>query len=157
MEAANRGAYEAGGRSIGCNIRLPHEQRPNPYLHRFLEFRYFFVRKVMLVKYSHAFVVLPGGFGTMDEIFETATLIQTGKIADFPLVVMGEEYWRPLLSFMRETMVPRRTIDEDDVDRLLITDSVEEALALIRDSARRFHLHLKPRRPRRVFGEKGLA
>ena len=96
MEAANRGAREAGGRSVGCNIELPHEQKPNPYLDFFLEFRYFFVRKVMLVKYSYGFVVLPGGFGTLDEIFETATLIQTGKIPGFPLVLMGSEYWKDL-------------------------------------------------------------
>ncbi|MFN6195909.1 MAG: TIGR00730 family Rossman fold protein, partial [Planctomycetota bacterium] len=98
MEAANRGAREAGGLSVGCNITLPHEQKHNPYLDRFVEFRYFFVRKVMLVKYSYAFVVLPGGFGTMDELFEAATLIQTRKIEDFPLVLMGTEYWRPLLA-----------------------------------------------------------
>jgi uncharacterized protein (TIGR00730 family) len=89
MEAANRGAREAGGRSVGCNIVLPEEQEPNPYLDRFVEFRYFFVRKVMLVKYSYAFVCMPGGFGTLDEIFETLTLIQTGKIRDFPVIIMG--------------------------------------------------------------------
>ena len=102
MEAANRGAREAGGRSIGCNIELPHEQRPNPYLDRFVTFRYFFVRKVMLVKYSVAFVVMPGGFGTLDELFEAATLVQTGKIAAFPIVLMGTAYWAPLLGFLRE-------------------------------------------------------
>ena len=95
MEAANRGASEAGGRSIGCNIELPEEQAPNPYLDRWITFRHFFVRKVMLVKYSYAFVALPGGFGTLDEIFETATLIQTGKILDFPLVLVGRDFWRP--------------------------------------------------------------
>ena len=108
MEAANRGAKEAGGRSIGCNIRLPKEQQPNPYLDRWITFRYFFVRKVMLVKYSYAFITLPGGFGTLDEIFETATLIQTGKIREFPLVLMGREYWQPLLAFMGER--PRNSI-----------------------------------------------
>jgi uncharacterized protein (TIGR00730 family) len=107
MEAANRGAREAGGASIGCNMRLPLEQRPNAYLDRWTEFRYFFVRKVMLVKYSYDFVVLPGGFGTLDEIFETATLIQTGKIRRFPVVVMGKEYWQPLLDFIEGTMIPR--------------------------------------------------
>jgi len=95
MEAANRGAREGGGTSVGCNIELPHEQKPNPYLDLFVEFRYFFVRKVMLVKYSTAFVCMPGGFGTMDEIFETATLIQTGKILGFPLILVGREYWTP--------------------------------------------------------------
>src|SRR6187455_2389974 len=96
MEAANRGAREAGGRSIGCNIQLPHEQHPNPYLDLFVEFPHFFVRKVMLVKYSYAFVALPGGFGTLDEIFEVATLVQTRKIQDFPLVLVGREFWQPL-------------------------------------------------------------
>ena len=100
MEAANRGAKEVGGRSVGCNIELPQEQQPNPYLDRWITFRHFFVRKVMLVKYSYAFVALPGGFGTLDEIFETATLIQTGKIRDFPLVLMGREFWRPLADFL---------------------------------------------------------
>jgi len=156
MEGANRGAWEAGGRSIGCNIRLPHEQNPNPYLDRFLEFRYFFVRKVMLVKYSYAFVVLPGGFGTLDEIFETATLIQTGKIADFPLVIMGEEYWRPFLDFLRETMVRRRTIDPEDVDRLHLTDSAVAAVTRIRETVvERFHLQIEPG-PRRLLREKAL-
>src|SRR5712691_750720 len=102
MEAANRGAKEAGGRSIGCNIELPQEQKPNPYLDKWITFRHFYVRKVMLVKYSYAFIALPGGFGTLDEIFETAVLIQTGKIREFPLVIMGREFWQPLLDFMRE-------------------------------------------------------
>jgi len=101
MEAANRGAREAGGRSIGCNIELPTEQRPNPYLDRWITFRHFYVRKVMLVKYSYAFVALPGGFGTLDEMFEVATLVQTGKVKEFPIVLLGQEYWRPLTDFVR--------------------------------------------------------
>ena len=133
MEAANRGARDIGGRSLGCNIELPHEQRPNAYLDRWVDFRYFFVRKVMLVKYSYAFVVLPGGFGTLDEIFETATLVQTGKIRDFPIVLMGRAYWQPLLDFMQETLVAQGTIDQDDRDRLLVTDSPDEAMAHILD------------------------
>jgi len=100
MEAANRGAKESGGISIGCNIRLPKEQLPNPYLDRFVVFRYFFVRKVMLIKYSYAFVVLPGGFGTMDELFEAMTLIQTGKIRNFPVVLMGRNFYVQLLEFL---------------------------------------------------------
>ncbi len=127
MEAANRGAKDADGLSIGCNIELPHEQHPNPYLDFWLEFRYFFVRKVMLVKYSQAFVVMPGGFGTLDEIFETATLIQTGKIGNFPLVLMGLDYWDPILDFMRNTMVREGTIDAADFDRFILTDSPDEA------------------------------
>ncbi|HEV7672433.1 MAG TPA: TIGR00730 family Rossman fold protein [Thermoanaerobaculia bacterium] len=131
MEAANRGAKEVGGRSIGCNIVLPHEQKPNPYLDRFLEFRYFFVRKVMLVKYSYAFVALPGGFGTMDEMFECLTLIQTGKIRDFPVVLIGVDYWRPLIDFLRGTMLPAGTIALEDLDRITVTDSVDDAIAEI--------------------------
>jgi uncharacterized protein (TIGR00730 family) len=132
MEAANRGAREGGGRSVGCNIQLPHEQNPNAYLDTFVEFRYFFIRKLMLVKYSYAFVAFPGGFGTMDEMFETAVLIQTGKIRGFPLVLMGRDYWEPLLGFLRETMLAEGTLDAADVDRLVVTDSPEEALACIR-------------------------
>jgi uncharacterized protein (TIGR00730 family) len=128
MEAANRGARDAGGLSVGCNITLPHEQKPNPYLDRFVEFRYFFVRKVMLVKYSYAFVVMPGGFGTLDELFEAATLIQTKKIEDFPLVLMGVDYWQPLVAFLKERMVAAGTIDAVDVDRILLTDDPEAAV-----------------------------
>ncbi len=146
MEAANRGAHEAGGRSVGCNIQLPHEQKPNPYLDLFLEFRYFFVRKVMLVKYSYGFIVLPGGFGTMDEIFETATLIQTHKIPDFPLVLLGTAYWRDLIELFKDSMLREGTIDGDDMDILKITDSPEEALAHVERYARECAgLRLKPR------------
>ena len=135
MEAANRGAKEAGGRSLGCNIELPHEQRPNPYLDHWITFRHFFVRKVMLIKYSYAFVALPGGFGTLDEIFETATLIQTGKIQQFPLVLMGRDYWTPLLDFLRKRLAAERTIDAEDVERLIVTDSATEAVDLITQTA----------------------
>ncbi len=135
MEAANRGARDAGGPSLGCNIVLPEEQAENPYLDRFVTFRYFFVRKVMLVKYSYAFVALPGGFGTMDEIFETSTLVQTGKIQNFPIVLMGREYWAPLLSFLRDTMAAQGCIDPADVARFVVTDDPAEAAAHIRDVA----------------------
>ncbi len=131
MEAANRGARQAAGRSIGCNIVLPEEQAPNPYLDKMIEFDYFFVRKVMLVKYSVAFVVLPGGFGTLDELFETATLIQTGKIQSFPVIVMGTDYWRPLRDFVKNTMITAGTIAKRDLDDVLFTDSTEEAIAAI--------------------------
>jgi len=133
MEAANRGAKEVGGRSIGCNIELPQEQAPNPYLDRWVTFKHFFVRKVMLVKYSYAFIAMPGGFGTLDEVTEAATLIQTGKIAGFPMVLMGVDFWKPLLDFMRDTLVKQGTIAPTDMDLLFVTDSPEEAAARVRD------------------------
>jgi uncharacterized protein (TIGR00730 family) len=157
MEAANRGAKSAGGRSIGCNIQLPHEQNPNPYLDLMLEFRYFFVRKVMLVKYSYAYVAFPGGFGTMDEIFEAATLIQTGKMKDFPVVLMGTEYWKPLLEFLRNTMLPAGTIERRDLDRLIVTDSPDEAASIIFTAATtKFGLRWE-RRAKWILGEKGVS
>ena len=154
MEAANRGAREAGGRSVGSNIVLPREEEPNPYLDLWVDFEYFFVRKVMLVKYSYGFVVLPGGFGTMDEIFETLTLVQTGKIEGFPIVVMGSEYWQPILDYMREVMVPTGTISPLDPDRLMLTDSPQEAAEYIASHATKFGLEWKPSR---VLRERGLA
>ncbi|MGE3171205.1 MAG: TIGR00730 family Rossman fold protein [Planctomycetota bacterium] len=156
MEAANRGARDAGGLSVGCNIELPHEQEPNPYLDRFVEFRYFFVRKVMLVKYSYAFVILPGGFGTMDELFEVATLIQTGKVEDFPVVLMGTGFWKPLLVFLEEMMVGHGTIAATDLDRLLLTDDVAAAVAHIRTGVER-HLgpaRRRPKKPSVLLGER---
>ena len=134
MEAANRGARDAGAPSVGCNIQLPHEQEPNPYLDRWVEFRYFFVRKVMLVKYSYAFVVMPGGFGTTDELFESLTLIQTRKILDFPVVLMGREYWKDLIDLL-ERMKAAGTIDAADLDLVLVTDSVADAMAHIEEHA----------------------
>jgi uncharacterized protein (TIGR00730 family) len=131
MEAANRGAREAGGVSLGCNIELRREQKPNPYLDRFVEFEHFFVRKVMLVKYSHAFVVMPGGFGTLDEVFETATLMQTGKIESFPIVALGGAFWKELESFILGTLLPAGTIDRDDLEMVSLADSVDEAVEII--------------------------
>ncbi len=131
MEAANRGAKEAGGKSLGCNIKLPEEQEPNPYLDVFVEFKFFFVRKVMLLKYSHAFILLPGGFGTLDELFETLTLIQTGKMFRFPLVLMGKDYWNELRLFEKEVMVKVGTISPSDLDLAFMTDDPEEAYRYI--------------------------
>ena len=131
MEAANRGAKEGGGLSIGCNIHLPHEQKPNPYLDVFVEFDYFFVRKVMLVRYSCAFVVMPGGFGTLDEVSETITLIQTRKISHFPVICMGIEYWSPLIDFFRTSLLANDAIKEEDLEIITVTDSIDEALATI--------------------------
>lgn len=127
MEAANRGCKEAGGLSIGANIRLPHEQQPNRYLDRYVEFEHFFVRKVMLVKYSCAFVAMPGGFGTLDEVFETLTLMQTGKIEPFPLVCMGTEFWHEMTDFLSNTLVTAGTIDASDLDLLYFTDDCHDA------------------------------
>lgn len=132
MEGANRGAHEVGGRSLGCNIQLPMEQKPNPYVDKFIIFRYFFVRKVMLVKYSYAFVVMPGGFGTLDELFEMATLVQTKKISNFPLVLIGKDFWRPLIEFIEGRMLAEKTIDSADLARFVVTDSPEEGVEAIR-------------------------
>jgi uncharacterized protein (TIGR00730 family) len=134
MEAASRGAKEAGGFTVGCNIVLPEEQKLNPYLDRAVSFDHFFVRKVMLVKYSYAFVVMPGGLGTMDELFEALTLIQTKKIENFPVVLMGSEYYRPLMGVLAK-MLRAGTIDNTDLDLLLLTDSVEEAMSHIEKHA----------------------
>ena len=132
MEAANRGAKDAGGYSVGCNIQLPREQVPNQYLDKFIEFEHFFVRKVMLVKYSSAFIVMPGGFGTLDEAFEVATLMQTGKLDRFPIVGLGGEFWTQLRKFARETMLKKGVISEEDLAFVQPVDSVEEALQYIR-------------------------
>lgn len=132
MEAANRGAKDAGGYSVGCNIQLPREQVPNQYLDKFIEFEHFFVRKVMLVKYSSAFVVMPGGFGTLDEVFEVATLMQTGKLDRFPIVGLGGEFWTQLRKFARDTMLKKGVISEEDLAFVQPVDSVEEALQYIR-------------------------
>jgi len=142
MEAANRGARDAGGRSLGCNIRLAREQRPNPYLDRVITFDHFFIRKVMLVKYSYGFVAFPGGYGTFDEVFEAAELIQTAKLQNFPLVLMGSDFWRPLLDELRDAVLARRLIERGDLDRFVLTDDVDEAIAHIQEVAmRRFGLH----------------
>lgn len=166
MEAANRGAFEAGGRSVGCNIKLPHEQAPNPYMHKWVELKYFFARKVLLLKYSFAFVVMPGGMGTMDELFETATLIQTGKIKDFPIVLLGKGYYSDLLKQL-DDMIAQGTISASDRDLIFVTDSTEDAIAHIRKFViERLATQRKPRptpwllekisvfERKRTFGEK---
>ncbi len=157
MEGANRGAREAGGASVGCNIELPFEQSPNPYLDRWVTCRYFFVRKVLLFKYSYAFVVLPGGLGTLDELTEALTLIQTQKIRQFPVVLMDKDYWEPFVEMLR-TMVQARTISAADLDLMLVTDSIDDAMAHIeRYAIRTFGLTTATRpSPWRWLGERAL-
>ncbi len=158
MEAANRGAREAGGRSVGCNIELPSEQYPNRYLDRWVTCRYFFVRKVLMMKYSYAFVVLPGGFGTLDELTEALTLIQTKKIEQFPIVLMGRDYWAPFLD-MLQAMLRATTISPEDLDLMLVTDSVPEAMQHIeRHAIEQFGLQRrKMPRPSKLLGEQALS
>jgi hypothetical protein len=152
MEAANRGAKDAGGRSVGCNIELPKEQQPNAYLDHWILFRHFYVRKVMLVKYSYAFVAMPGGFGTLDEIFETITLIQTRKIKDFPVILMPSEFWTPILNAFRERLLARGTIDAADFGLLNVIDSPDEAVKRILQIAMGdFGLSYAPRPKKRWF------
>lgn len=156
MEAANRGAQEAGGRSVGCNIDLPNQQKPNSYLDRSVTCRYFFVRKVLLFKYSYAFVALPGGLGTLDELAEALTLIQTGKIAEFPVILLGTAYWRPFEELLRQ-LACEGTIDQRDLDLLLVTDSVAETLEHIRRHAvDAFGLRERQATPLAVLRERGL-
>jgi uncharacterized protein (TIGR00730 family) len=131
MEAANRGCQEGGGLSVGCNIELPMEQGLNPYVDLGVEFRYFFVRKVMFVKYADAFVIFPGGYGTLDELFEALTLIQTKKILNFPVILMGASYWGPLIDWIRGTLMKQATINPEDVDLLRVTDDPAEACQII--------------------------
>jgi uncharacterized protein (TIGR00730 family) len=128
MEAANKGAAEAGGQSVGMNIRLPLEQKPNPYANVSIDYKYFFIRKVMFVKYAVAYVILPGGFGTMDELFEALTLIQTKRIKSFPVILMGSEYWKGLFDWLRKTMLRDNKISPDDLERFQILDDPDEAV-----------------------------
>ncbi|MFC1556896.1 TIGR00730 family Rossman fold protein [candidate division KSB1 bacterium] len=133
MEAANRGAFEAKGISVGLNIELPFEQQPNPYINKLINFRYFFVRKVMFVKYAHAFVAFPGGFGTMDEVFEMLTLIQTDKIKEFPVILVGSEFWNSLLEFVNKTLLGTGKISPEDVELIHVVDSLDEVIQKIHD------------------------
>lgn len=155
MEAANKGAKQVGGISIGCNIVLPMEQEPNPYLDLFLEFRHFFVRKLMLVKYSYAFVAAPGGFGTMDELFEVATLVQTGKIMNFPIFLYGSHYWAPLEELIKQRMCDAGMISHNDAHLIRVCDDPTEIAACIQAiGMREFGLTYGPKLKRRwYFGE----
>lgn len=157
MEAANRGAKDVGGCSVGCNIVLPKEQKPNPFLDTWVEFRYFMVRKYMLAKYSYAFVAMPGGFGTLDELFGILTLIQTKKIHHFPIVMMGTEYWAPLKEFIEKRLVESKAIDPIDTQFLYFTDSPQEAAEFIVSVVTdRFNLKLtKILKPKKFLGEQG--
>ena len=131
MEAANRGAKEAGGASIGCNIELPFEQVGNPYVTTAVNFRYFFVRKTMFIKYSEAFLIFPGGFGTLDELFEALTLIQTGKISRFPVVLFGKAFWQGLVDFLKASALAEKKINATDLDLFIVTDDAQEAIDFI--------------------------
>lgn len=136
MEAGNRGAVDGGGLSVGCNIELPFEQGTNPYVQVDIDFRYFFVRKTMFVKYAEAFVIFPGGFGTLDELFEALTLIQTGKIRNFPVILFGSDYWRGLLEWTRDVLLGEGKISPEDLDLLVVTDSPEEVVQTILRASR---------------------
>ncbi len=153
MEAANRGAREAGGRSVGCNILLPQEQDPNPYMDKWMDFQFFFVRKVMLIKYSYGFIVMPGGVGTMDELFQALTLIQTKKVTNFPVVLIGTDYYKDVTELF-DKMCEEKTISETDKELFLITDSVDEAISHIKIHAvEKFNLNIKkiPKKSKLLF------
>nr|WP_189183136.1 TIGR00730 family Rossman fold protein [Microbispora rosea] len=137
MEAANKGALEAGGISVGLGIELPHEQRLNDYVNLGVEFRYFFVRKTMFVKYASGFVALPGGFGTLDELFEALTLVQTRKVTSFPVIMMGVQFWSPLIDWIRDTLMVTGKISREDADLISLTDDPDEAVRLIVEADRR--------------------
>src|SRR5438552_3128302 len=141
MEAANKGATEAGAVSVGLNIELPLEQKPNIYANKLLNFRYFFVRKVMFVKYSIAFVIMPGGFGTLDELFEAITLIQTRKIKPFPVILVGKAYWKGLIDWIGDTLLKEKMIAVEDLDILKTVDTAEEVLHWVQDSRTRNGAH----------------
>ncbi|CAN5409242.1 TIGR00730 family Rossman fold protein [soil metagenome] len=152
MEAANRGAKENGGRSVGCNIILQHEQHPNAYLDRWVNIRYFFVRKVLLSKYSYAYIVMPGGFGTLDELAEAITLIQTGKMSGFPIIIMGQDYYSKLKEHF-DRMVIEKTISPEDLNLLLFTDSVSEAMDWLNKKAVEQFGLIRKIRPIKLLGE----
>ncbi len=144
MEAANRGAFEQGGRSVGCNIKLPFEQKPNPYVQTSITFDYFFVRKTLMIKYSYAFIIMPGGFGTMDEFFETLTLIQTKMLIQFPIVLFGKEFYGELWNYM-EFLAQQGTVSKEDLSLVFLTDSIPEAMGHIETFIRKNY----PKRPKK--------
>ena len=144
MEAANRGAKQAGGQSIGCAIILPREQQPNPFLDRVVNFYYFFVRKVMLVKYSYGFIILPGGLGTLDELSEAVTLIQTGKLYDFPVILMGKEYWQGMMDWINEVMIKQGAVTQEELHFVHLTDDPQEALDIIHRTVKGLKISLTP-------------
>lgn len=153
MEAVNKGAFEAGGNSVGCNIILPFEQKPNPYLHKWIDIPYFFLRKVILVKYSYAFVIMPGGIGTLDELFEALTLIQTRVIQDFPVVIFDKEYHKELCEHIH-LMAENESISPEDMELLFVTDSVEDLITHIETHAiKKFGLVKKQVKPKWWLGE----
>ncbi|HOL49449.1 MAG TPA: TIGR00730 family Rossman fold protein, partial [bacterium] len=133
MEAANKGAFEAGGKSIGLNIELPHEQKPNQYISHLITFRYFFVRKVMFVKYATAFVVFPGGFGTIDEFTEAITLVQTGRVKKFPVILVNKNHWDPLIAWMKDYLIKKSYIDKNDLGIFSVVDTSEQVLKIIKN------------------------
>jgi uncharacterized protein (TIGR00730 family) len=153
MEAANRGAKEVGGRSVGCNIVLPMEQHPNPYLDKWVNMKYFFVRKTLLIKYSYAFVIMPGGFGTLDELFEAMTLIQTKKIKEFPVIIFSKAFHKELIEHI-EKMKEVKTISDEDLQLFLVTDSIEEGVRHIKECIQRFGLTHVKGKPSWFLGEK---
>ena len=153
MEAANRGAKDVGGKSVGCNIILPMEQHPNPYLDKWVNLRYFFVRKTLLIKYSYAFVIMPGGFGTLDELFEAMTLIQTKKINAFPVIIFDKAYHKELIEYI-DKMKREKTISEEDLELFLVTDSIKEAVALIKSCILKYGLTPSTKKPSWLLGEK---
>lgn len=159
MEAANRGAKEAQGTSVGCNIILPREQKPNDYLDLWVEFKYFFVRKMMLAKYSYAFIVMPGGFGTLDEFFEIATLIQTGKMKGFPVILVGTSYWQGLMTFLKDPVYYQGNISSGDLDLIRMTDDPVQALDWVSEAViGKYGLrYVSKRKPKWYLGEKALA
>jgi uncharacterized protein (TIGR00730 family) len=147
MEAANRGAQEGGGVSVGCNIELPFEQSLNDYVDLGIEFHYFFVRKTMFVKYAEAFVIFPGGFGTLDELFESLTLIQTGKIVHFPVILFGSDYWTGLREWIRQRVLAERKISNEDLELMVITDDIQQAADVVQQYYQRKLLEAQPKQP----------